>query len=280
MQRRRYFRAHRSRIDRERFVQRQKAKLRSLQRAASCRVPPVPLPPPPLPPPPPLLPPPPPAPGVSFQAVYALASDQASNPNLSTAIENEVNVVNAWFATQTIGGVQPRWIRTADRRVSVTTVRLRHTAAEYGAAFSAHTLVSEDLVTAMPAGPPPGEYAVWIDVTSPGICGISGFNSVLVIFMAQCNIYPGITDYWPYGGSYLLAHEMTHAFGAVSACAPHFDGGGHVNDDPRDVLYQGPLSRDWTHLMLDPGHDDYYATGRTDCPGIETSELWLEPESG
>jgi hypothetical protein len=67
---------------------------------------------------------------------------------------------------------------------------------------------------------------------------------------------------------------MTHNFGAVPTCAPHQGGGAHVTDDPRDILYQGPQPRDWNNQMLDPGHDDYYATGRGDCPGIASSAFW------
>jgi hypothetical protein len=70
---------------------------------------------------------------------------------------------------------------------------------------------------------------------------------------------------------------MTHAFGAVDSCAPHYDGTGHVNDNPSDVLYQGSQPRNWGSLMLDPGHDDYYDTINPLCPGIEYSPLWTQP---
>jgi hypothetical protein len=91
---------------------------------------------------------------------------------------------------------------------------------------------------------------------------------------AACNIYPTTHDVWPYGATYLAAHEMTHNLGAVPACALHSDGTGHISDDPRDVLYSGSQPRDWNHLMLDPGHDDYYATGRADCTDVSSSAYW------
>jgi hypothetical protein len=43
-------------------------------------------------------------------------------------------------------------------------------------------------------------------------------------------------------------------------------------DDPRDILYAG--RRDFANLMLDPGRDDYYATGNS-CADISTSALWI-----
>jgi hypothetical protein len=47
-----------------------------------------------------------------------------------------------------------------------------------------------------------------------------------------------------------------------------------VNDDPHDILYQGAQPRVWNDQRLDPGHDDYYDTGRADCAGIEGSPYW------
>ena len=94
--------------------------------------------------------------------------------------------------------------------------------------------------------------------------------------MPNCDIYPGTypTAGFPYvGSSYLLAHEMTHALGAAHEPAPHADGTGHVTDDRRDIIYSGPEGRDWDNLMLDPGHDDYYKTGRSDLVNIEFSPL-------
>jgi len=119
-------------------------------------------------------------------------------------------------------------------------------------------------------------YAVYIDAgnaqASP--CGIT-FPGYSVLWMAACNIYPAAnTPSWPYGATYLLAHEVTHALGAVPACAPHEGNGGHVIDDPRDVLYAGPDARDWDHLMLDPGHDDYYRHNIPNCPDIEDAPFW------
>jgi len=98
-----------------------------------------------------------------------------------------------------------------------------------------------------------------------------------VLFESTCAIYPATGTTYPGYASYVISHETTHAFGAVPGCAPHYDGTGHVNDNPSDVLYQGSQPRIWSSITLDPGHDDYYDTTNPSCPGIEYSPLWMKP---
>jgi hypothetical protein len=216
------------------------------------------------------------SPGTSFRAVYALASDQTADPTAVAAITNEINQVNAWFGTQTQGNVQPRWIRSAGGAPTVTTVKLAHTAAQY-AAGNALQLVSGDLAAAAPLAAPTEKTVVWINVSAYA-CGETSGNTT-ILYEAACGIYPLTNSGFPAGGTYLLAHELTHNLGAVPLCAPHSDGTGHVNDDNRDILYQGPSGRNWASLMLDPGHDDYYLTGKPACPGIESSPFWTKSSS-
>ena len=217
-----------------------------------------------------------PEPGNSFRAVYAVASDQAPAAGKVPAIVNDIKVVNGWYATQTNNSVQPRWIR--DRNgdgtpgdPTVVTVTLPHPASAYTGSGGLDVLVDDLAATAPPAAASE-KTVVWIEAGNYA-CGQTG-RSVSVMWEPACNIHPSTSDTWPYGATYLLGHEMTHNFGAVPSCAPHYDGSAHVNDDPRDVLYQGPMPRAWTDQKLDPGHDDYYATGRPECPGIEGSPFW------
>lgn len=213
--------------------------------------------------------------------MYALASDQPIRRGKVAAIVSEIGVVNGWFAIQTIGRVQPRWVRKVTAAGSVgdpkvLTVRLAHTAAQYEAAVGGDILdmVEADLAAAAPAKSSSERAAVWIDVDSAYACGITRPKEVTVLLEASCNIPAELLETWPYGGTYLLAHELTHNFGAAPDCAPHSMGSGHVDDDPRDVVFAGRGDRDWDHLMLDPGHDDYYATGRTDCEDMAASPFW------
>jgi hypothetical protein len=217
-----------------------------------------------------------PEPGNSFRAVYAVASDQAAAAGKIPAIVNDIKVVNAWYATQTDNSVQPRWIRekNGDGTVgdpTVITVMLPRPASAYNGAGGIDVLANDLAATAPPAAASE-KTAVWIEAGDYA-CGQTG-GGVSVMWEATCGIHPSTSDTWPYGATYLLAHELTHNFGAVPTCAPHHDGSAHVNDDPHDLLYQGPQPRVWTDQKLDPGHDDYYDTGRADCPGIAASPYW------
>ena len=217
-----------------------------------------------------------PQPGNSFRAVYAVASDQSAVPGQIPAIVNDIKVVNAWYATQTDNAVQPRWVRdkNGDGSLgdpSVTTVVLPHPASAYTGSGGINVL-SDDLKATAPPAADSEKTVVWIEAGNYA-CGQTG-GGVSVVWESTCDIHPATSDTWPYGGTYLVAHEMTHNFGAVPSCAPHYDGSAHANDDPRDVLYQGPQARAWDDQKLDPGHDDYYDTGRSDCAGIEASPYW------
>ena len=57
-----------------------------------------------------------PGPQNSFRAVYALASDQTETPGYVAGIAATIDAVDGWFATQTFGGVMPRWIPTRAAR--------------------------------------------------------------------------------------------------------------------------------------------------------------------
>lgn len=217
-----------------------------------------------------------PAPGNSFRAVYAVPSDQMPVAGEVPGIVNDIKAVNGWYATQTDNAVQPRWIRGKNPDGSpgdptVTTVMLPRPASAYTGATAINTL-ADDVKAAAPPAASSEKTAVWVNAGDYA-CGQTG-SGVSVMWEATCSIYPSTSDAWPFGATYLLGHELTHNFGAVPDCAPHSDGTGHSNDDPHDVLYQGPLAREWNDQRLDPGHDDYYDTGRADCKGIEGSPFW------
>ncbi len=212
-----------------------------------------------------------PGPGNSFRAVYALASDQAETPGYVAGIVSTINAVNGWFASQTFGGVMPRWMREAGGAPQVTVVKLARPVADYER--DGFDLVRTDLEAAAPLSAPTQKTVLWMEVDDPdGACGSTG-GAISWLPERACGIRPVAPAIWPANGTYLTAHEMTHNFGAVPGCAPHSVGGGHVGDDPKDVLYSGPLPREWNDQRLDPGHDDYYGTGAA-CGDIATSPFW------
>lgn len=220
-----------------------------------------------------------------FHAIYALPNDAVLTPSgsrpdlrpnaLVPRIQSELRSVREWFATQT-GNRRPRFVLGANG-IEVTVVTIPVSTAELGSiGWDAHYLILRLLTE---AGVLLDNEMGVIYVPSGGpACGATTNHSIL--YMDACAIYPSGQFGFPFGASYLAAHEMTHALGAVPRCAPHYDGSGHVNSDNRDVLYQGPGGRDFLNLMLDPGHDDYYGHGRADCVDIATHPSWLPPGVG
>lgn len=217
--------------------------------------------------------------GPALRLVLAVPRDQQAPSGATDAIRTEANEVTAWFGRQFANGAGPRWIRTPGGEIDVRVVPLPKTAAEYSEQGARAVL--DDVRTA--ARPTQGTVVdvVWIDAgggAESQACGVSrtGRDGQVVrpmgsvLWQAACGIVPDSASTWPYGGTYLLAHEMTHLLGGAGACAPHDDGSGHVTDSPMDII--SGVGRDWSNLRLDPGYDDYLFTG-TACD-IVHSPLW------
>ena len=207
-------------------------------------------------------------PATRFQAVYAVPADREPVAGRTAAFAQELSVVQDWFDTQT-GGRHPIF-QLEGARAEVLTVRLPQTAAALEAEPQPHSVI-DDSIRATNSARFAGTFLVVVVEGKTGNgCGSTGRNVLLPVL--NCSIFPSQTSSWPYNMSYLLAHELTHALGAVPACAPHASSG-HVNDDPRDILYQGPSPRDWNNITLDPGNDDYYRHSNATCSDIDDNIL-------
>lgn len=208
----------------------------------------------------------------TLQAIYAVPLDVAPVETRVAAAQRSLEVVQGWFAGQT-GGDYPVF-NEVDGRIDVQQVVLSKTTAElrvlsYGE--MANTLANE-VDGLVPAATDSRLFIYFEGPQDVAACGYSG--GMIVIPMANCGgIYPSINAQFPYGDTYLAAHELTHLLGAVPSCAPNYLPGGHLDGDNRDILYQGSSGRDWNNLMLDPGNDDYYNHGRADCQDIKDSPL-------
>lgn len=202
-----------------------------------------------------------------LQLVYVTTSDQVADATMEARIVSTANATSDWFAAQS-GGRRPRFL-TSGGAVSVVSVQLAATRAE----VEARTVpLATLLANAGYSSPANVMDVVWID-TDGIACGATGSKQI-TIWMAECSIYPSSPATFPYGATYLLAHEITHALGAVPSCAPNYVVGGHLSSDNRDVLYTGSEARDWQNLMLDPGNDDYFRHAIPGCDDIEDSPLW------
>ena len=215
----------------------------------------------------------------SIRVLYALPSDTTQDPTVIPAIRRELAVVQQWFESQTGG----RHLRLAGEE-QVPSVEVRHltlTAAELRNRPDAATLVDEELhpKTTTSTAPAANEILLsFVPVTfaEQVRCGTaSGFGSAIV-WIGSCGVNPSehSTNFGD-GATFVIAHELVHSLGAVADCAPHYGRNGHVTDDPRDLMYDGSTQVFPALRVLDPGHDDYYATGRMNvCFDVATHPAW------
>ncbi len=199
-----------------------------------------------------------------IQAVYVVPSDKSPLEGQDAAIAHEIGEVQSWFDAQT-DGAHPVFARDGDS-ILVTTVQLSGSLEEFDTVArildEIRATADQPLLLVVE-----GRLDKEIDA-----CGWTA-GTVVVIPIDNCSSRPLRGSGWPFGGTYLIAHELTHLLGAVPSCAPNYDGTSHVDDDRRDILYLGAEGRDWDNIMLDPGNDDYYKHGRSDCPDIANSPL-------
>ena len=71
-----------------------------------------------------------------------------------------------------------------------------------------------------------------------------------------------------------MLHEILHTIGLVPAGAPHHCLAGHTGNNPNDLMYAGDDA--WNPSVIDPYHQDYFRTGRTDIPDLSRSSF-LDP---
>ena len=167
-----------------------------------------------------------------------------------------------------------------------TTVEIRHlsvTAAELRDRPDAASLVDDELRPKAPgatAAPADEILLSFIPVTfaEQVRCGEGSQSGFAIVWIGSCNNTPSVNSAtFGDGATETIAHELVHALGAVERCAPHYGRNGHVTDDPRDLLYDGPApSPGGAALLLDPGNDDYFRTGSRDCPDITAHHAWTK----
>ncbi len=205
-----------------------------------------------------------------IHAAYVVPSDVDSVADRVAGVHDTVTAVQGWFEDQT-GGKYPVFVRD-ETAITVATVTLTETRAEIAAmtTWEGDATIAAQIRTQYPAAADT-ELFVFLEGELGTACGYS--SSLVMIPIDVCDIKPSTGATFPYGATYLVAHEVTHMLGAVPSCAPNSAGGGHVNDDNRDILYSGPGGRDWNNLVLDAGRDDYFRHGRSDCGDIDDSSL-------
>jgi hypothetical protein len=171
---------------------------------------------------------------------------------------------------------------TCDGKLDITFLRLSRPAAEYAAMRSAFVQGLEleldrhgfswgqKLFVVVWSG-----LAQWarLDV---GCGGDAGYHGVAVVYRFGIGgeTCPPIASELPIGEPDTgLAHEIIHLLGLPAACGANVDEGGHVADDPADLMYgRGHTTAD----VIDAAHDDYYRHGIAGCPDLARS-AFLDP---
>ncbi len=196
---------------------------------------------------------------VPFQAVYAVPSDADPVAGRESVIARTVGEMQKWYRSQT-GGRHPLFARDGPL-ISVETVRLPQPLDAIrvnGYGFHFYNEIRRLLRLA-----PQTPLLIIIENTGSG-CGSvqtsQGFTTTCTDLSYQYS-YVGI------------AANLAKILGANLFCAPNFDGGFGVDDDNRDLLYDGPQGQDRGNLILDVGNDDYYLHGRDDCYDIADNPL-------
>lgn len=194
--------------------------------------------------------------GAQVHLVYAVASDGADRQrDVDGTVADTAAVFQAWLAAETEG--QALRIDTYQREPDVTFVRLAETdsALANRRTVDALQMIQQNLAR-VGLNRPDKVYSVFYDGAKLGeFCGYGYLGFAMV--SSGC-APPDL----------LLLHETLHGLGMVPSCAPHFDGTGHVNDDPLDLMHADVSA---ASTALDAGRDDYFRTNIPGCPDLADS---------
>lgn len=223
-----------------------------------------------------------------MQPLYVLPSDGVDQ-GIATdgTLTRSLAAMQAWLASQAHG----ERLRITPGPVAV--VRLPQSDADISSAGIYVRDRVEELLRGLGYTDARRIYAVWYDGTSVTSCGGGAWPPALVGHVAALYLrgrYGSVDcslDAYSADGVHAaindlkMLHEIMHTLGLVPACAPHQTREGHTSDSPNDLMWAGDGV--WNPSVLDVGHDDYYSTGRTDCPDLANSgfltPLPAHPES-
>lgn len=213
--------------------------------------------------------------GAQVKVLYVIPSDRVDRQlDLDGTLTRSIAVAQAWLRQES-GGYRFR-MDTRGGQPDITGVRLDLTDAQVmGGGVRQRDLLERELIRRgfnvlgkiyvayyegghqstcgdgfLPPSLPGNLVAIYLHGTPPGArpCDTNPF--------ATTEGFPGYLEF-------SFAHEIFHGMGFVATCAPHSNNG-HVGDDPTDLMYAG--SQPWAPSRLDPGRDDYFGHGRTNCP--------------
>ena len=227
--------------------------------------------------------------GYQIHAMYVLPSDGTDEQvDLDGSITSSVAAFQEWLEDQT-GGRQLRE-DTYLGSLDITFFRLSRSDADirsYGG-FVRDQIEFELLAAGF--NEPTKIYVVYYGGGSNFSCGAGAWPPDIIGNVAAMYLHGTPPDappcaVNPLGGPHApgeglgyfeagMLHEILHTIGFVPSCAPDHHLRGHVSNDPRDLMYAGPLP--WRSGILDVSQKNYYTHGNAECLDLANS-IFLEP---
>ncbi len=216
--------------------------------------------------------------GPQVHLVYAVPSDQEDrNRDRFGEIERSAAAIQGWLRDE-IG--QTLRFDTHEGRLDVSFLRLSFTHQEGdGTAGETVAFLLDEAKRLAITGDK--TLAFYYEGSVAGVCGSALPFRGGAIYIGRCSdaeVGAGADTASTY--EVVMVHELFHVFGAVPSCAPNSIEGSHVGDVNNDVMFAGvDRSPRGGETLVDPGRDDYYGHGRSDCLDIARSRF-LEPAAG
>ncbi|MEZ4361377.1 MAG: hypothetical protein R3B48_14420 [Kofleriaceae bacterium] len=223
--------------------------------------------------------------GNQVHIIYAIPSDGADRKlDIDGTLQRSVQAWSSWFASKALG---PKLrLDVAGGAPDITFVRLPRTDTAYAAeGVLIRDRIEQDLGNLKHINLAKA-YLVYYDGTSNS-CGsgplppaLIGRAAVIYLDGQVPNAVPCKNN--PIGASadvpgyfeFVAVHELMHVLGAAASCSPNQVGGGHVGDDPTDLMYAG--TQPWQPAKLDAGNNDYWRHSNAGCLDLANS-AFLDP---
>jgi hypothetical protein len=192
--------------------------------------------------------------------IYAIPSDGADRfASYGSLMQTDAESIDAWWRTQDAARAPRNDVApfSCGLQLDLSLIRLSLSSSQLGDADRRFGAIANALI-ALQFSSRFTKYLVYYDgPVEPDVCGQGGSDSTglgfAVIYVQACAGVPLDTT---------AAHELLHTFGAVPRGAPHLcpePNGGHVCDNPFDMMFPFGDESPITGLALDSGRDDYYA---------------------